>query len=37
LKKPQKIEPFEIDKSGFGTMSAWISVDDINKIRKANP
>jgi len=36
LKNPQKIEPFEIDKSGFGTMSAWISVEDVNRI-KANP
>ncbi|NCO97000.1 MAG: ASCH domain-containing protein [Candidatus Aenigmarchaeota archaeon] len=36
LKNPLKIEPFEIDKSGFGAMSAWISVDDVNRI-KANP
>jgi hypothetical protein len=36
LKNPQKIQPFEIDKSGFGAMSAWISVDDVNRI-KANP
>lgn len=35
LKNPQKIEPFEIDKSGFGAMSAWISVDNVNRI-KAN-
>ena len=27
-------EPFEVDKKGFGAMSAWISVDDINMIRK---
>ena len=33
LKNPQKIKPFEINKSGFGIMSAWISVDDINKIK----
>jgi len=33
LKNPKKIEPFEIDKSGFGAMSAWISVDNINKIK----
>ena len=31
-----KIEPFDIDKTGFGAMSAWISLDNINKI-KANP
>jgi hypothetical protein len=36
LRKPQEIKPFEIDKSGFGAMSAWICVDDINMI-KANP
>ena len=37
LKNPQKIVPFEIDKTGFGAMSAWISVDNVNKIKKANP
>ena len=36
LKNPQKIEPFDIDKYGFGAMSAWISVDNVNRI-KANP
>lgn len=34
LKNPQKIKPFEIDKKGFGMMSAWITVDDISKIKK---
>lgn len=34
LKNPQEIEPFEIDKTGFGMMSAWITVSDINKIKK---
>nr|MCK4929874.1 ASCH domain-containing protein [Nanoarchaeota archaeon] len=34
LKNPKKIEPFDIDKTGFGMMSAWISIDDINKIKK---
>lgn len=34
LKNPQEIKPFEIDKTGFGAMSAWITVDDISKIRK---
>jgi ASC-1-like (ASCH) protein len=33
LKNPKKIKPFKIDKSGFGLMSAWISIDNINKIR----
>ncbi|MFH1445082.1 MAG: hypothetical protein ABIF08_01225 [Nanoarchaeota archaeon] len=32
LENPQKVKPFCIDKTGFGMMSAWISVDDINKI-----
>ena len=34
LKNPQEIEPFEIDKTGFGAMSAWITVADISKIKK---
>ena len=34
LKNPQVIKPFKIDKTGFGIMSAWITVDDITKIRK---
>lgn len=33
LKNPQKIEPFNISKKGFGLMSAWISVEDVSKIR----
>jgi len=34
LKNAQKIDSFEIDKSGFGNMSAWISIKNINKIIK---
>jgi len=34
LKNPVKIKSFQIDKSGFGSMSAWISVKNINKIKK---
>ena len=34
LKNPQKIEPFDIDKSGFGARSAWISIDHIYDIKK---
>jgi len=34
LKNPQEIKPFEIDKTGFGAMSAWITIDDISKIKK---
>ncbi|MCX6814625.1 MAG: hypothetical protein NTY20_03185 [Candidatus Aenigmarchaeota archaeon] len=33
LKNPRKIEPFEIDKKGFGAMSAWICTEDINTIK----
>ena len=36
LKNPQKIEPFDIDKTGFGAMSAWITTPDIKEIKK-NP
>jgi len=32
LENPQKITPFNIDKTGFGLMSAWIVVDDIRNI-----
>ncbi len=33
LKKPTKIEPFSINKSGFGAMASWICVEDVNKIK----
>lgn len=33
LKNPQEIKPFEIDKTGFGAMSAWITIDSVLKIR----
>jgi len=33
LKNPQKIEPFKVDKKGFGIMSAWIAIDSIEKIK----
>lgn len=32
----EKIEPFDIDKTGFGAMSAWITVDNINQLKKQN-
>lgn len=35
LKNPLKIKPFDIDKTGFGMMSAWISIADVNKIKKS--
>jgi ASC-1-like (ASCH) protein len=31
LENPVSIKPFEIDKTGFGAMSAWITVDNINQ------
>ena len=34
LKNVKEIEPFQVNKTGFGMMSAWISVDDINKIKR---
>lgn len=34
LKNVEQIEPFDIDKSGFGLMSAWICVGDVKSIRK---
>ena len=30
----EKIESFNINKTGFGAMSAWIVIDNINKIKK---
>lgn len=33
LKNPKEIKPFQIDKTGFGLMSAWITINDINKIK----
>ncbi len=29
----EKVEPFLIDKSGFGTQAAWLITDDIERIR----
>lgn len=36
LKGAHKVKPFKIDKSGYGLMSAWISVENIEKIRKTS-
>jgi len=33
LKNVELIEPFEINKKGFGLMTAWITVDKIEKIK----
>lgn len=34
LENVKEIEPFDIDKKGYGMMSAWISVENIEKIKK---
>jgi len=34
LKNPQKIKPFDIDKTGFGAMAAWICVGKISHIKR---
>ena len=33
LKNPEEIIPFNINKKGFGLMAAWISVDNISRIK----
>jgi len=33
LDNHEKIKRFNINKTGFGTMSAWITIDNINKIK----
>ena len=34
LDKVELVEPFLIDKTGFGMMSAWITVKNINDIKR---
>jgi len=34
LKNPKRIKEFEINKAGFGVMSAWITVSNVSKIKK---
>lgn len=34
--KIERIKPFKIDKTGFGAMSAWITVGDVDKIKNGN-
>lgn len=33
LKDVREVEPFEIDKTGFGAMAAWLMIDNIDKIK----
>ncbi|MBU1868432.1 hypothetical protein KJ608_03130 [Patescibacteria group bacterium] len=34
IENPEEVEPFDIDKSGFGKQCAWVTVLDIEKIKK---
>ncbi|MDD3170584.1 MAG: hypothetical protein WC410_00030 [Candidatus Paceibacterota bacterium] len=34
LKNPEGIKPFEINKAGFGMMSAWLTTNNVKKIKK---
>lgn len=34
LEEPQKIKPFNIDKTGFGAMASWLVVDNINRLKR---
>ncbi len=34
LKNAQKVEPFDINKKGFGLMSAWITVENAISLRR---
>jgi hypothetical protein len=34
LKDPRPVAPFDIDKTGFGASCAWLTVEDIARIRK---
>lgn len=33
LRNPKSVRPFEIDKRGFGAMTAWLSVENIATIK----
>ena len=32
LTRPEKVTPFKIDKTGYGTPAAWMSIEDIKLI-----
>jgi len=34
LERPQRVEPFEVDKAGFGNACAWMCVGDIDRVRR---
>ena len=33
LQNVEKMGSFEIDKKGFGSMAAWVCIEDVNKIK----
>ncbi|MCX6807993.1 MAG: hypothetical protein NTZ80_04345 [Patescibacteria group bacterium] len=33
LRDVETVEPFEIDKAGFGAMAAWLFAEDINLVK----
>ncbi|MBU2592413.1 MAG: ASCH domain-containing protein [Patescibacteria group bacterium] len=34
LRNPKEVDPFEIDKSGFGAMASWLTVDRIEEVKR---
>ncbi len=34
LKNPEAVPPFEVNKKGFGAMSAWITIPDVHSITR---
>ncbi|NCT55437.1 hypothetical protein GW755_01180 [bacterium] len=37
LEKVKKVEPFNINKTGFGSSAAWLCVENIDKVKIKNP
>jgi hypothetical protein len=35
LENPQLVKPFNIDKSGFGAPAAWVTIKNINLIKRS--
>lgn len=33
ISNPEPIQPFEVDKTGYGAMAAWIKIGNINQIK----
>lgn len=34
LKNPKPVEPFAIDKTGYGNANAWLCVEDISRLKR---